>query len=614
VSPPGVTELLAVCTVAHRRAVAITLGLPESATAEEINETLTDRRRIMAIVAGLSPQARRLVAGAAFLGEVNVYEQWGGRPIDAALELERHGLAFAFKHRYEVQYWVPRQLHSLLADAIAVAYPAPASAAEPARWIELPLQLAYDIAAIWAFLSRTPVRVKTDGVVYQRDIQKLFDALPAAKLHGPDDPLDGRRLGIVMAVLREEGLVRVRVSDRPGADGRRELIAIGDPAALLAMEPPALRARLLTHAGHAAVGAPGSALMRVLESGATVALTGVGATLRQMLSEAGVGTADGSDFGFGLAAVHMPLLVGALALGVDGDGVPTVARNEPAVVSPPGRIICQANFELVALSRPTPSQALVLAVACEAVPGQAHVFKLTRKSAQAAQRSGVLRDGLIAALEQLAGELPQNVARSLRDWTASVHRALRLRTALILDAGDSATADALLAGDLASHVVERLGPAQLAIDGADVKAVEKALRRAGHELDAGIDRVSGHFEDRSAGGAEAVLAWLPQDQDELGDMKPISTLAKAAGKPVREPAPATPLRLIDGEQDPVEVVLDAVERGTDVFIVYAGADGTTQHDITPYRVDGAAVRAYCHAHREERVFWLSSIQAAVGVG
>ncbi|MDQ6804574.1 MAG: hypothetical protein M3065_06325 [Actinomycetota bacterium] len=61
----------------------------------------------------------------------------------------------------------------------------------------------------------------------------------------------------------------------------------------------------------------------------------------------------------------------------------------------------------------------------------------------------------------------------------------------------------------------------------------------------------------------------------------------------------------DGE--PLDVVLGAIERGSDVFIVYAGAGGTTERQITPYGIDGAAVRAYCHLHRDERSFWLASI-------
>ena len=607
----GVAELLASASAAHRRAVASELGLAPGAPADEIASAPRDRERIAAIVGGLSPGARRLAAEAAFLGEVSVHESWSGRSSDAASELERFGLAFAFKHSYVVEYRVPRELHPLLADALAAPYARDLAAARPARMLAAPLQLAHDMAALWAYLARAPVRVKTDGVVYQRDVPKLFDALPPLELHGPQDAMEGPRLGFVLALLREERLVRVRVDDRPGADGRRELVPVGDPLALLAADPEWLRARLASHAGRSVMGAPALALANALEPGATVELTSFGAALRALCEETGVGVPQAGDFALALGGLHFAWLAGAVVLGLHRDGRPTAVRAEPPRMGTPGRVVCQANFELIALSPPTPSERLVLALTCEPVPEQAHVFRLTRKSVRMAQRCGVLAGGVTAALEQLVGELPQNVARSLADWTASVRRPLRLRTAMMLDTGDAGTADALLSGEVAAHVVERLGPSQLAIGAADAKAVEAALRRAGHELDAGIDRVSGRFSEREPVRTEAEQIWEPESVDEPPDLKQVSTLPKAGRQLTPSPSTVPPRYGADDEQDPVEVVLDAIERGTDVFIVYAGARGTTQRQITPYEVEGAAVHAYCHLRGDERSFWLASIQDAV---
>ena len=67
------------------------------------------------------------------------------------------------------------------------------------------------------------------------------------------------------------------------------------------------------------------------------------------------------------------------------------------------------------------------------------------------------------------------------------------------------------------------------------------------------------------------------------------------------------------DEEPIEVILEAIERGSDVFIVYAGAGGMTERQITPYEVDGAGVRAHCHMHREDRFFWLGSIREAVAL-
>jgi hypothetical protein len=605
-----VTELLASSSAAHRRSVAAEIGLAPAASPDEVGAALRNRDRIVATVGKLSRGARCLAAEAAFLGETTVHESWNGRPTAAARELERHGLAFAFRHSYVVEYRVPRELHPLLADALAAPYAQGLAAARPERLLEAPLQLAHDLATLWAYLARSPVRVKTDGVVYQRDVPKLFDALPPLELHGPEDVMAGPRLGFVLSLLREERLVRVRVDDRPGADGRRELVPVGDPAALLATDPEGLREHLLRYSCHSLMGAPALALVNALQPGATVTLASFGAALRAMCEETGVGVPEAGDFGLALGGLHFAWLAGAVVLSLDRDGMPTAVRAEPAAIGALGRIVCQANFELIALSPPTPSERLVLALTCEPVPEQAHVFALTRKSVRAGQRSGVLGGGVTAALERLAGELPQNVARSLADWTSSVRPPLRLRTAMLLDTGDTSTADALLAGGLAAHVVERLGPSALAIRAADLKTVEAALRRAGHELDAGIDRVSGRFGEREPVRTQAEQIWEPESVDEPPDLKQVSTLE--AG---RQPAPARPASPprhgADHERDPIEVVLGAIERGTDVFIVYAGARGTTQRQITPLEVEGAAVHAYCHMRGDERSFWLASIQEAV---
>lgn len=607
----AVAERLASASAAHRRAVATELGLAPTAPPDAIAAALHDRERIAAIMGALSPGARRLVAEAAFLGELVVHQSWGGRPHNAVSELERLGLAFAFRGSYRVEYRVPRELHPLLADALAAPYVRGLAAARPERLFEAPLQLAHDMAALWAYLARSPVRVKTDGGVYQRDVPKLFDALPPLGLHGQGDAMEGPRLGFVLALLREERLVRVRVDDRPGTDARRELVPAGDPAALLAAEPGYLRGRLVGHACRSVMGAPAVALANALEPGATVMLDSFGAALRAMCEETGVGVPQAGDFALALGGLHYGWLAGAVALGLDRDGRPTAVRAEPAAIPPPSRIVSQANFELVALSPPTPSERLVLALVCEPVSGQAHVFRLTRKTVRAAQRSGVLEGGVIAALERLAGELPQNVARSLADWTSSVRRPLRLRTAMMLDTGDSSTADSLLGGELAHHVVERLGPSQLAIGAADVKAVEAALRRAGHEVEAGLDRVSGRFGDREPVRTDAEATWDPEPVDSSPELRQVSTLPDRGRQLAPAPVNVQPPNGTDDEQDPIEVVLDAIERGTDVFIVYAGARGTTHRQITPYEVEDAAVHAYCHLRGDERSFWLASIQDAV---
>ena len=104
-------------------------------------------------------------------------------PIPATSELECHGLAFAFRSSYNLEYHVPHELHAPLADVLAAPYVGDLKSGEPGRPVEAPLQLGHDLAALWAHLARSPVRVKADGPVYQRDVPKLLTALPALELH-----------------------------------------------------------------------------------------------------------------------------------------------------------------------------------------------------------------------------------------------------------------------------------------------------------------------------------------------------------------------------------------------------------------------------------------------
>ena len=616
----GVVELLAAGPASHRRGVAAQLGLGSDADAEEIAAVLGDRERMARIVGALTPGARRLAAEAAFLDEGVVQQSWGGRVSPAVAELERHGVVFSFRGPYNLEHWVPPELRPLLAEALAAPYAGALATAGrlapgPVRWLEAPLQLAHDVATLWAYLARSPVRVKTDGVVYQRDVEKLFEALPPFELHGPQDVMEGPRLSFLLRALRDEQLVRVRVDDRPGAGARRELVAVGDPVALLAAQPERLRRRLVAHARRSVMGAPAVALASSLEPGTVVTLESFGAALRAMCDNSGVGVPEASDLGLGLGGLHMAWLAGEVVIGVGEHGLPTSIRAEPATIpdGSHGRIVCQPNFELVALAPPTPAERLVLALSSEPVLGQAHVFRLTRTSVRAAQRTGVLDGGVLAALERLVGEVPQNVARSIRDWCSSVHRPLRLRTAMLIDTGDSATADALLAGELGAHVVERLGPSQLAIRAGELKAAEAALRREGHSLEPGIDRLSGRFSEREPAPSEAEAHWDPVISDEPPDGKQVSTVEHVAVSPAHVPAAGTRRHATPDTDDPIEVVLDAIERGVDVFIVYAGARGMSERQITPYEVEGAAIHAYCHMRGDERSFWLGSIREAVAV-
>ena len=180
-------------------------------------------------------------------------------------------------------------------------------------------------------------------------------------------------------------------------------------------------------------------------------------------------------------------------------------------------------------------------------------------------------------------------------------------------------ADALLAGGFAAHVVERLGPSQLAIPAENLKAVETALRREGRTLEPGIDRLSGRFSEREPVRSEAELHWEPDTSDNRPQGRAgfnASECPRIAGAGVGDPGIAGRLA---GERRARDRGSDRRGPGCDraryrpVHRVRR-AEGITERQITPYEVEGAAVQAYCHSHGEERSFWLASIQEAVAVG
>ena len=589
--------LLATASAEHRRAVAVELGLAPHATAVEIANALLDPRKLGAVVDGLSEPGRRLLALAAFEREPNVCASWSGRADVAVGQLERHGLAFAFRDQYETAYHVPHDLHAPLADVLAAPYDDGLERCEPARWLHPPLQLAHDLAALWAHLARFPVRVKADGPIYQRDTPKLLAALPALELHGDGDPIATYRLQFALEVLLEEQLVALRMDNLPGSGGRRELVASGDPVWFLALDPAELRDRMLSRVGVAPLGTAALALARRLGLDGPVAVTSFGAALHRLSEELRLGyDLRTSDFALGIGGVHFLWLAGAVAVGVDRDGVPCAVRAVPAPALDPGRIVCQANFELVALAPPTPAERLVLELTCERDPEQEHVFRLTRGSVRAGERCGILDGGAVAAIERVAGELPQNVARSLTEWARAVRRPLKLRTALLLDTGDAETADALLAGAVGAHVVERIGPAQLAIRGSAIGAVRESLREAGHELDPGLERVSGHWRERDPAPSDAERVWTAREAVSAPAGMQCSTIDHSPRPPGASGGAAKPAALTDGE--PVEVVLRAIgargdpRRDLDAHALRAGR--ADERDVRAVDERAAGVRAGDH--------------------
>jgi hypothetical protein len=611
-------EALAAAPAKHRSAVARALGLPGKPTAGEIAATLLDGEQVARLAEELSAGARRCAARAVLSRRGLACETWGYLAGRDVFELERKGLAFAHERGHGRSWLVPSDLRRPLAVALAVRHAGSAKQGRAARWVAAPDQAAHDAAALAAFMHRTPVRVKTDGTVYARFQPKLCAALPPL----PDGlgGLEAERVELALDFLRIGGLVRLRVNDRPRREVTRELVPASGLAGALGASHDELRARLEQAALEHTCVSCAAALAPSLE-GRSVSLASLGRGLAALQDEAGLGSAArGDPAALALHAFGPLWLIGALELGLNGDGVPAAVRlagTAATAVSAP-LAVCQSNFELVLLRPPTPGERLALELAAEPVEGQAHVYRLTRASMRSAARAlaaglvPVPASGTVAGLlGALAGELPQNVERTVADWTPSIGPPLRLRSALMVETGDAARADELDAGPLAGLVVERLGDTLLAVAATRLDELERALIAAGSELEPGIDRVSGPLmeTERYAGPSfEAEAAWLPP-VGTASDGKVVSTLDHPPPEPVPVPSAAGGGSLAD-DVEPIEVVLQALEQEADVAIVYAGARGLTQRVITPFELDGAAVHAWCHLRDDERSFWLNSIRHA----
>jgi len=613
----GLADLLGRAPAAHRRQVAKANGLAEGASGAEIAARLLDPAALATLVADLPAELREPAAVAVFRDRGQVPGRRYGAPSDAVQELERHGLALAFGRSHSLRHWVASDLQRPLACALAARHAATVKGGRAARYLAAPLQTAHDAAALSAFMARTPVRVKADGDVYARFWPKLIAALPEAGLCGEHDTFGEVRLTLALWFLRDGGFVRLRASDRPGSEARRELVPAGDLAGRLSGDPGALRAGMLAEAGHDVFSSCALALAAALD-GRTVSLAGFGAALRGLIEETGLGVHDSwSDQLLALRGLEAPWLAGALELGLDGAGKPTAAWLATPALDPPaqgGGGVCQGNFELVMLRPPTPHERLVLELACERSAGQGHVFRITRASARVAAAAGI-EPG--AALERIAGELPQNVERSIADWTRGVEGPLRLRSAIVVEARDAAAAGALASGPLEGLVVERLGETLLAVHADRLREVEQALAAAGRELEPGLDRVSGAWAEPASRSGAAESAWTraAPSSARVPDGAPTSTLdtrtpAPAAGRAPQATGQRPGAEPTADDLYPLLVILDALEEEADVDILYAGARGFTSRKITPLELDGPRLHAWCHLRQDERAFWLQSIRDA----
>jgi hypothetical protein len=611
---PTLERSLAALPLPHRRVVAETIGAASPKPAA-IAAILSDEAHLAGLVAGLPNGARAAVTELAF-ADVELWAPGSVRPPDAASldVLERHGLALCFRSAWSLVYVAPSDLVPVLrririrAHARRIADAAQSAAAFPTSE-----QLLHDIASLGATIAHGAVQIKADGDLYAKARPKLAASLPPLGDGTPD--FGERRIDLGLALLQELDMLRVASDDLPGRSTRRALELGGDLAELLD-RPFGDRVRLA------------GVLRRTFNdlqlidplldelAGRTIGLQELGAAVNGLFDEAcKLSRGDeGTDVATALAAVRLRVLAGGATLGVDAAGDPvTVTLRPPPPLEPAGPpCVAQADFELVALRPLVPSERADLELLCEPVPGREHMARVTRERIHGAVK--VLRERdpavILGRLGRLAGALPQNVARAVEDWVVETPPRARLRSAIIVDLGDAELGERV-AERLGPLVVERLAPHLLAVAAGDIGKVATGLRKAGVELDPGLDRVSGAWQEPKRVEDHSGLWWRPSAEPDGHLSAPhgrlVSGLDQDSG-----PADASPISAAailarlqelnfgieeyddeDDEDDdeagrePAEVLLDAYAADRPVELRYAAAEGTVVLQGTVAELDGA---------------------------
>jgi hypothetical protein len=634
--PPTVERALAALPAGHRRVVAETVGAAgESAAA--IAAVITDEARLEKLIGDLPGEARAAATELAF-ADVDLWSPPSARPASrVAVELlERHGLALCFETPWSLAYVAPPDLVPALRRvrirAHARRIPDRSAPGGSGAVCE---QLMHDAAAIGATVAHGGIQIKADGDLYAKARPKLAAALGPIGAGLPD--LGDRRTDLTLTLLAQIGALRVSSDDLPGRNARRTLRIDGDLPELLGrtFEDRVRRTRVLGRVfGDLELIDP---LLDELD-GRTVGLDALGTAVIALFDEAckHLGDTSGTPHGVGLGAVQFRLLAGGAVIGCDPDANPVTVTLGPAPPVQPDGPPCvgQADFELVALRPLSPYERAGMALLCEPVAGREHIGRLTRERIHGAVEVLGHRDPelILGRLRALAGALPQNVERGVADWVAETPPRARLRSAIVVDLGESGLADAGL-GDrvaraLGPLVVERLAANLLAVAADQLTGVAKALRRAGIELEPGLDRVSGAWQEPRGAEDSAIGWWQPlPEHRELAP--PPGRLVSGFGRSVgAQPAPADQRGLFarlaelelafdsfdDDDEDDAEVVepgellLDAYESGAPVELQYAAAGGTVVLTGTVDELDGARFKLGDRDGGSRRWRWLKGVQ------
>lgn len=326
-------------------------------------------------------------------------------------------------------------------------------------------------------------------------------------------------------------------------------------------------------------------------------------------------------------ATQLGIVAGDRLTGLGEHLVDVAARSDPApelarrvaqmLPQVRGMLVLQSDLTAVVSGQPDAAAARLLALAAEPESrGVAATWRFTPASVRAAMDAGWTAEELRAELAAVSGrELPQPLDYLIAD-VARRHGAVRVRaTRCCVTGSEPEIAEILHSRSLAALKLSRLAPTVLASPSEPDELLTR-LRAAGFapmpEDEGGVVIVP----ERTSAPAPRPDARQPRPRVAAPDLA--ARLLAGGSAPV-QPVSTTHDRLSGLaprlEQAEVALLVDALEHGRDVQIVYRNEAGNrTVRDIRPHELYGRRLSSWCHLRSAEQVFSVAGIESVSSVG
>jgi hypothetical protein len=203
-------------------------------------------------------------------------------------------------------------------------------------------------------------------------------------------------------------------------------------------------------------------------------------------------------------------------------GAALIAGAAPPPEPPIEPLVVQPNFEVIAQVYATPYARFQLGRVAEraatGAPEQAaEIYRLTKRSLQAALERGITFDEILRFLNEQSGrELPQNVVVSLREW-AGQHGQVTLRRGVLLEAEEAALLEQIRRDKrVRMPRVETLTATTWLVREGDAPELAERLRKAGFGLSGDGDSPQAPLREHDMTVLFAALEFYTHACAELG--------------------------------------------------------------------------------------------------